>query len=159
MSVIRLNCKDCDNNALPRDDGGKYGFFMDAMMTTLVNMDSYRKNIANVIGNELVENPVERIFLAAKNEMLICQNCGSTEVDVICEIDVIKQREQDVAIEQIDENNLIDTVNLDTRLIVPIVDENYNSMNINVDDNLSGEQMIIDTPTMTLDESMLIKRT
>lgn len=142
MSAIRLACKNCDNIGYPSENGEKTGFTMDVMTMTLVNMQSHGDgNVADIVGNEPVENPVERIAQAAPKGWLKCDICGSTDVDVMFEVDMIQERKEDMVVEQLvmdsyeGTDEFLDDISIDEPLLIePEVD--------------------IDLPTLQLDESM-----
>jgi hypothetical protein len=114
MSAIRLACQGCDNIGYPSANGDKTGFTMDIMTMTLVNMQHHGDgSLADIVGNEPVENPVERVAQAAPKGGLTCDVCGSTEVEIKFEVDMIQERKEDDVVEELEMSDIEDIDNDD----------------------------------------------
>lgn len=104
MSVVSIYCHDCDNDGKERNDGSKTGFQVDVMATALIRMSNYNGDEADVIGQEMMANPLQAIFDAQKKNGITCMACGSQNVDVRCGPDMVLEREQAQILDQMEDN-------------------------------------------------------
>lgn len=101
MSLIRIFCKECGNDGKPGADG-RGGFETNIMTTVLINnAGSMYADEVRILGHEPISHPVEAVFDAYKRNGLTCLDCGSSQVDVVCEADLKVERDEQLAVDRI----------------------------------------------------------
>lgn len=106
---INIYCNDCENDAtFDPVDGHPRTFKFETMIAVLLEMGSMGQTTAQVQHYEGIEELIKALIANYEKGNLVCMECGSHNVDMKFDVDVRSERDQAMAVERIDFDDMID---------------------------------------------------